>query len=787
LSELRDWALLYAKWGLRVIPLHTIEDGACTCLMGKDCEHKGKHPRIKQWEQLASSDELQIAKWWRQWPKSNIGLMTGEGGRLFVLDVDDRNGGGDSLFALEQTIGKLDCSLIVTTGSGGRHYYYRHPGFYVRGSKNGSGGLEGYPGLDLQGEGNLVVAPPSLHASGNRYEWDAAASPTEGDTFKPAPEALLQLIKPAEAKKRGGSRRRNAEPPFELPSLIAEGGRNETLFKYASSLRARGLDPDEIMLLVAKANVERCSPQLDGRDVETIVKSAARYEQGSAPEAAQRPARAQETANAKQGEALENSAGEPPRREAAQAEEDPEPAHFELTDLGNAKRLVHLFGRDLKWCDEMGCWFRWDGQRWKRDRHGGASAIHFAEETIRDIARQGADTDDADDRKRVFKWMYESQARPRIEAMVALAKKLPGIPVTPDDLDADDGLFGVANGTIVLATGELRDAKREDLITKQGGVPYDPAAKCERFEKWLAAALGSDADQVDFLWRSFGYMLTGYTKEEAFFMLEGPGGSGKGTLLAMLAEILGDYARVMRWETIRANKIDQIPADLADLRGSRMAYVDETGEGDWFNEGTLKAMTDSKARLKVRFLKENFFDMKPKFKVVIATNHKPRVRSFGSEIQRRIKLIEMHQGVELGKIDPNFKGQMIEEQAAGVFAAAVRSCVRWHAEGLGTTAKINDAVELYRSESDPVGRFIDECCEYDPYSEEKQRARPLYEAYRKWCKETGSYDFGEVVFGIRIKAKGVEWNRDKKGNYYVGLTLNDEQQKLEGEDPRYAS
>ena len=114
----------------------------------------------------------QVQRWWRRWPDANVGIVTGVVSELVVLDVDPRHGGGESLAALEAEHGALPRTVESLTGGGGQHLYFRHPGGSVP-----SGPIA--PGLDLKGDGGLVVSPPSRHVSGRTYAWESGCAPGE--------------------------------------------------------------------------------------------------------------------------------------------------------------------------------------------------------------------------------------------------------------------------------------------------------------------------------------------------------------------------------------------------------------------------------------------------------------------------------------------------------------------------------------------------------------------------------------------------------------------------------
>lgn len=163
-APLVNAALAYARRGWAVFPLHSPMEGACSC--GKpDCRNTGKHPRTPKGLHDATTDESTIRKWWTRWPTANIGVVTGEASGMFVLDVDPRNGGDLTLARLEREHGTLPPTLVARTGGGGRHILFAHPGMKV------SAGVKLGPGLDIKGEGGYIVAAPSVHASGAKYEW----------------------------------------------------------------------------------------------------------------------------------------------------------------------------------------------------------------------------------------------------------------------------------------------------------------------------------------------------------------------------------------------------------------------------------------------------------------------------------------------------------------------------------------------------------------------------------------------------------------------------------------
>ena len=160
-----DHALNYAEKGWHVLPLHTAVNGTCSCSK-RDCGSPGKHPRTEHGLSDATTDPNIIKEWWTRWPDANIGVRTGQISGVVVLDIDPKNGGLESWSELQDIHGRVD-ALTCHTGGGGLHLYFQAPETELKSSAG-----EIAPGVDTRAEGGYVIAPPSLHISGNRYAWE---------------------------------------------------------------------------------------------------------------------------------------------------------------------------------------------------------------------------------------------------------------------------------------------------------------------------------------------------------------------------------------------------------------------------------------------------------------------------------------------------------------------------------------------------------------------------------------------------------------------------------------
>lgn len=543
----------------------------------------------------------------------------------------------------------------------------------------------------------------------------------------------------------------------------APGNRNATGFWLACQLRDAGLSEptaEAVMLDYAGRVPQGSDPYTEREALASLHKA---FEAGPRDQAQSVGAKPQGTLTAWPGD------DQGPLTPANGSEPEPIVTRYEhLTDLGNARRLVALHGDDLRYCHPWGKWLVWDGRRWVIDNT--AEAVRRAKQTVRHMYAEAATAADDETRKALGKHALKCEAAGRIAAMLDLANSEAGIPVLPEQLDADPWLLNVANGTLDLRTGQLRAHRRDDQITKLAPVPYDPDALCPTWERFLLEVMNHDQELVSFLQRAIGYTLTGDTAEQVIFILHGKGANGKSTLLETLRAMLGeDYTVQIRAESLMVKQGDSIPNDIARLKGARLVNARETEEGKRLAESLVKEMSGGDT-MTARFMRAEFFDFKPEFKLFLAANHKPVIRGTDIAIWRRIRLIPFLVTFSEDKQDRQlFK--KLRAELPGILAWAVRGCQGWQVRGgLGTPAAVKAATAEYKSESDTLAAFLDECTVTDPNAE--TQAKPMYEAYKAWCEEGGEYYEKQTMFGRRIKER-FDWRIDKSSRltFYLGLRL----------------
>lgn len=556
--------------------------------------------------------------------------------------------------------------------------------------------------VTLDGGGGMeVYASGRYFAVTGRPYSDAPAVIADG---QPAIDAVVAHMRAAATDGKPTAR-----------DVAGEGQRHPTLVSAAARMRARGLGGDEIEDALQDANQQRCSPPKPAAEVAAIAGWAGGKDRA-----------------------------------------------YSHTDVGNAERMVARHGADIRWCDPWSCWLIWDGRRWGRDEE--RRIVTLAVDTVRAMYGSAEVTGDPDARKGLVDHARRSEARQKIDAMIALARPL--VAVTPDELDTDPWLLSVRNGTIDLRTGQLREHRREDLITRLAPVEYRRDAACPRWKRFLGEVFQPHPDIIPFLQRAAGYSLTGDVREECFFLLHGAGRNGKGTLLRTLQAALGDYAGTADFSTFIAPRDAAMRDDVANMRGRRFIAAQEAREGAALAESLLKWLTGGD-RVRARRLYENSSEFDPTFKLWLAANHKPSVRGTDCAIWSRIKLIPFDVSFD-GREDRGLKQELLAE-LPGILAWTVRGCQRWQREGLRFPDSVTAATAEYRSESDQVGRFLEE--ETTRNSSARAKASLLYSAYHGWCERCGEQAMTATAFGLRMRERGWQRRVTGRGAMYAGLAL----------------
>lgn len=455
-----------------------------------------------------------------------------------------------------------------------------------------------------------------------------------------------------------------------------------------------------------------------------------------------------------------------------------------FSDLGNAERLIADHTDRIRFCHEWDKWLVWDACRWAPNIDG--AIYRLAVQTIRGMYTHAgkltiaaAQMDNIEARLKyvtaseaLTAWARKTESRGRIEAMVFLARSLPGIPAAPSLLDRNPWQLNCRNGTLDLVHLELLPHDPADMITKLAPVDYDPDATFRAWDTFLERILPDELVR-GFVQRSLGYSLTGVTTEEKLFFPYGPTGTGKSTLLRAVGAAMGDYAANTDFGTFLAQDRTGKPNDdIARLNGRRFITSIEVESGQKLAESLVKQVTGGDV-ITARFLYGHSFEFVPVFKLWLAANNRPRVRDDDDANWRRIIQIAFDQQIPESEQDGDVKLALADCDVAGpaVLAWLAEGCRLWQLYGLNIPDAVRATTKEYRDEMDPLADFVEEKCvlHYQARCENPS----LWAAYNQWAN---SYNvkrpLGRKNFTQRMGTlEGVEFHRNGSGRFWQGIGL----------------
>ena len=428
-------------------------------------------------------------------------------------------------------------------------------------------------------------------------------------------------------------------------------------------------------------------------------------------------------------------------------------------DTSNSERFVRRNKGHVYYSPRRKAWIRYDGQRWERD--DGKEVIGRAKETAKSIYQEAATLNDEEAIKR-GRWAERSLNRARVEAMTELAK--PAMVVDDELFDANDSTVNCGNGTLNQHNGEFHRHRKEDFLTKLAAVDYDPTAECPRWQAFLEQTFQSNQPLIEYVQRVAGYFLTGSITEQVWFMFYGPTASGKSTLVNVLRGMLGEYALALPENYFLITKHENTDFITANLAGIRLATCIETNEGKRLNVARLKTMTGEDA-VSACFKFENYFEFKPKCKLVLVTNYPPRVPAGDDALWRRLKVVPFNVTVPEDKRVPGLADKLLDEEGPGILRWAFDGCRAWQDHGLMEPKAVREAINAYRTGEDIIADFATECLILDANA--RTPKSEIYLKYTDWCKNEGLRSRSKKFLGLELQRLGIKPDTDER--HYRGV------------------
>ena len=318
---------------------------------------------------------------------------------------------------------------------------------------------------------------------------------------------------------------------------------------------------------------------------------------------------------------------------------------------------------------------------------------------------------------------------------------------TTEQWDADPWMLNTPDGVVDLRTGKVRSHRPDDYMTRITLV--GPQGECPMWKAHLEKIMNGDSELIAFQQRAFGYSLTGITREHALFFAHGTGANGKGTTFETIAKIMGSYARSAPMKTFTASKVEEHPTELAMLRGARMVMASETEEGRSWAEARIKQLTGGD-KIPARFMRQDYFEFTPQFKLWIQGNHKPALRAVDEAMRRRFNLLPFTVTIPKEERDQNFLEKLTAE-LSGILAWMIEGCLMWQRDGLRPPQAVSQATDEYLKSEDALMQWFVESCVADASSPGLFTSE-LYSSFKHWSADAGEYVISRKRFSQRLES-----------------------------------
>jgi putative DNA primase/helicase len=409
-----------------------------------------------------------------------------------------------------------------------------------------------------------------------------------------------------------------------------------------------------------------------------------------------------------------------------------------------------LFDHDLK------TWFVWDDCRWALDK----TALVF--DKVRQLVRELTKENSPQTKFTANRTSFAAGVEKFATSDRAFA-------VITSEWDTDVFLLGTPGGTVNLRDGALRPASSENRVTKLTAVSPAEIADCPIWLKFLYEATGCDEPLIRLLQQLCGYALTGSVVEHVMAFVYGGGGNGKSVFINTVSGILGEYASTAAMTTFTASRSDAHPTELARIRGARLVTASETEKGHAWAEAKIKALTGGD-RIAARFMKQDFFEFTPQFKLIVVGNHKPTLSSVDDAIKRRFTIIPFTR-------TPVSPDRQLEQKLRAEWPMILRwmidGCLDWQANGLLRPESVTATTNAYFDDQDVLGQWINESCEVERDNPHKwDTVAELFGSWSKYATEAGEQPGSKKAFSEAMQSRGFHSARGGKGvRKFTGVRL----------------
>ncbi len=458
---------------------------------------------------------------------------------------------------------------------------------------------------------------------------------------------------------------------------------------------------------------------------------------------------------------------------------------YETSDKGFGRLFADVFKDKHRYNPQRKDFMQYDGKRWIDDIEG-LSARASAKALSDALVRYAVNVDTEGKYLKAVATLCNIRNRNNM-----LQDSRDVYFFSNEDLDTNDYILNLQNGTLDLSEDEPKfiEHSPDMLLSKICNAEYNPTADCREWKKFLMEIMQDDKEKILYLQKIAGLSLTGNTEQETCFILYGSTTrNGKSTFCETLIYLLGDYALTMKPESLAVKQnLDsrQASGDIARLAGCRFCNASEPPKRMLFDTALLKSLL-GRDSITARHLHQREFSFIPKFKLVINTNYLPTITDDTVFSSGRINVISFDRHFAPDEQDKHLKNRLRgKEELSGILNWCIEGLRLYRQQGLEPPKAVQTATNTYRTDSDKIGNFINECL---TKTGRNSKAKDVYEAYTKWCEDNGYGCENKGNFFAELKTKGlfmtsgtVEGKTVR--NIVRGYTVETDFVEYEGQEP----
>lgn len=428
---------------------------------------------------------------------------------------------------------------------------------------------------------------------------------------------------------------------------------------------------------------------------------------------------------------------------------------YSWDDAGQAKLFAHVFKDRAKFNTTSREWFYYNEHSgvWQEDT-GGMIVSNFAKQFQKSLVAYVVNLQSSKLADEFLRLALKYGSYKQRQTLISDAKDQ--MFVTQETFDADDTLLNCRNGVLNLSDFSFREHDAADLLTKSTNAIYDPAARSERWEKFIDEVMEGDREKTEYLQKLFGYSLTAETNIETCWLFYGPSTrNGKSTLIETFLHMFGDYGATMKPETLALKKNNDsrtASPDVARLNGCRFLNASEPPKKMLLDAALLKTLI-GRDKIVARQLYQKEIEFLPKFKLCVNTNHLPVVTDASLFASGRLNIVTFNRHFSPEEQNTHLKDELkTDENISGILNWCIVGLAKYRQEGLKPPEAVINATRDYQEQSDKIKNFLNECM---IETGKNSSAGAAYSCFAKWCSENGFGTDSKRTFFDDLKSKGL--------------------------------